>query len=147
MGKLTILFADDEADVRDSTGFALASEGYQVFTAANGLEALSSARKLKPDLIVLDAMMPKKNGYHVCKQLKEDQQEGRIDKAIPIILLAVQNLTGDPEREKFFLDFSGANHMMHKPFDMNRLVQQIKLLLLPAVARPEEASDPFSPRG
>lgn len=129
MGKLRILFADDEAGVRDITGFALASAGYQVFTAANGLEALSSARKLKPDLIVLDAIMRKKNGYRVCKQLKEDQREGRIDKAIPIILLAARNLTGDPKREKFFLDFSGANHMMHKPFDIDRLVEQIKSLL------------------
>ena len=125
MGKLRILFADDEAGVRDITGFALASAGYQVFTAANGLEALSSARKLEPDLIVLDAIMRKKNGYRVCKQLKEDQREGRIDKAIPIILLAARNLTGDPKREKFFLDFSGANHMMHKPFDIARLVEQI----------------------
>jgi CheY-like chemotaxis protein len=131
MGKLTILFADDEADVRDSTGFALAAEGYQVFTAANGLEALSSARKLKPDLIVLDALMPKANGYRVCKQLKEDQQEGRIDKAIPIILLTARNLTGDPGREKFFMDFSRANHMMYKPFDTHHLVQQIQTLLRP----------------
>ncbi len=129
MGRVTILLADDDADVRESTGYALKAEGFHVVTAVDGMEALRSARQLEPDLILLDVMMPKANGYRVSSMLKDDQQKGCVSKTIPIVLLTARNLTGDPEREKFFMDFSKADHMMYKPFEIDDLVKLIEELL------------------
>ena len=129
MGKVKILLADDDADIRDTTGFALKSEGFEVHTAADGLQALRRAREIEPDVILLDVMMPKANGYRISSMLKDDQEKGCTSKAIPIVLLTARNLSGDPEREKFFLDFSKADHMMYKPFEMADLVDLIKSLL------------------
>jgi len=131
MGKTTILLADDDADIRDSTEFALRAEGFRVVTAVDGIEALRTAREVEPDLIVLDVMMPRANGYRVCQMLKDDQQKGCVSKTIPIILLTARSLAGDPEREKFFMDFSKANHMMYKPFEMDHLIKLIGGLLEP----------------
>lgn len=129
MGRATILVADDAADIRDRTGFALAAEGFRVFTAADGLQALRSARELEPDLIVLDETMPKANGYRVCQMLINDQRKGRASKTIPIILLTARKVAGEPERENAFMGSSNASHMMYKPFEMHDLVKRIGRLL------------------
>ena len=134
MDRPTILLADDDADVRETTCFALKAEGFHVVTAVDGLDALRTAREIEPDLIVLDVMMPKANGYRVSSMLKDDQQKGCVSKTIPIILLTARNLSGDPEREKHFLDFSKADHMMYKPFEMDELVALIRDLLVRVAA-------------
>ena len=129
MDKPTILLADDDADVRETTCFGLKAEGFHVVTAVDGLEALRTARDIEPDLIVLDVMMPKANGYRVSSMLKDDQAKGCVSKTIPILLLTARNLSGDPQREKSFLEFSKADHMMYKPFEMDELVALIRELL------------------
>ena len=129
MGKARILLADDDADIRETTGFALKSEGFEVFTAEDGLQALRRARDLEPDVILLDVMMPKANGYQISSMLKDDQDKGCTSKTIPIVLLTARNLAGDPEREKFFMDFSKADHVMYKPFEIADLVELIRSLL------------------
>ncbi len=134
MSRVTILLADDDADVRETTCFGLKAEGFHVVTALDGLEALRTAREIEPDLIVLDVMMPKANGYRVSSMLKDDQDKGCVSKTIPIILLTARNLAGDPDREKFFMDFSKADHMMYKPFEMDDLVELIRKLLASVAA-------------
>lgn len=65
-----ILVADDEPDILEIISYNLKKEGYEVFTASNGNEALDSARLHHPDLIILDIMMPKKTGVEVCQILR-----------------------------------------------------------------------------
>lgn len=124
-----ILLVDDEADIIETTRFSLEQEGFDVDTASDGLEGLQKARAILPDLVVLDVMMPKENGYRVSKLIREDQAAGKIKKRMPIILLTARNLEGDPEREKMFLEFSQCDLMMYKPFEMDDLVKKIRDLL------------------
>ena len=65
-----ILIADDEPDILEIVSFNLQAEGYEVFTAKNGDEAIEEAKKNHPDLIILDVMMPRKNGFEVCNILR-----------------------------------------------------------------------------
>jgi len=65
-----ILIADDEPDILEILQFNLEAEGYNVVTAKNGVEAIEKAKKIKPDLIILDIMMPLKNGIETCRQLR-----------------------------------------------------------------------------
>jgi len=65
-----ILIADDEPDILEIIEYNLKNEGYEVYTASNGDEALTKAKHLKPDLIILDIMMPRKTGIEVCEILR-----------------------------------------------------------------------------
>jgi two-component system, OmpR family, alkaline phosphatase synthesis response regulator PhoP len=65
-----ILIADDEADILEIVGYNLSKEGYEIYTAKDGNEALEKAKQLNPDLIILDIMMPKKTGVEVCQILR-----------------------------------------------------------------------------
>ena len=65
-----ILIADDEPDILEILKFNLDNEGYEVITAKDGDEAIEKARRTKPDLVILDVMMPKKNGVEVCQVLR-----------------------------------------------------------------------------
>lgn len=78
-----ILLIDDDVDFLSSTRDVLESKNYNVFTANEGDEGLKKARELKPDLIILDVIMPAKNGIAVCDQIKKDPQLGKI----PVIML------------------------------------------------------------
>jgi DNA-binding response OmpR family regulator len=129
MAKPRILIVDDEPDIVETVRFSLEQEGFEVSTAADGEQGLESARRLQPDLIVLDVMMPKENGYRVAHQLREDQAAGKLAKRPAIILLTARNLQADPEREKMFVEFSQADLMLYKPFEMDDLVQRVRSLL------------------
>ncbi len=129
MEKRTILLADDDPDIVEAVRFSLEQEGYSVITAGDGVEALNQARQAVPDLMVLDVMMPKENGYRVARTLREDEQAGRISRRIPIILLTARNLQAEPDREKMFMDFSQADAMIYKPFKMDDLLGRIQKLL------------------
>jgi len=72
MSKQKILLVDDEPDILEIIGFNLEREGYEVFTAPNGRKALEIARKQKPDLVLLDVMMPEMDGMDACRELRED---------------------------------------------------------------------------
>ena len=68
---MKILIVDDELDILEFLSYALKKEGFTVITANNGNEGLILAKKHKPDLIILDVMMPEKDGYEVCKEIRE----------------------------------------------------------------------------
>lgn len=124
-----ILLVDDEPDVIETVAFRLEQEGYEVLTATDGLEALDATRSNQPDLLILDVMLPGENGYRVAHKLREEQQAGTYPRQLPIILLTARDLSSDPEREKIFMDFSGADRVIYKPFDLDDLVAQVGELL------------------
>ncbi len=124
-----ILLVDDEPDVIETVRFRLTQEGYEILTAGDGLTALDAARSNQPDLLILDVMLPGENGYRVAHKLREEQQAGTYPKPLPIILLTARDLSSDPEREKIFMDFSGADRVIYKPFDLDDLAAQVAELL------------------
>jgi two-component system alkaline phosphatase synthesis response regulator PhoP len=111
-----ILVVEDDPGIRLSLSDELESAGYRVFTAENGEKALSAAGREKPDLIILDLMMPILDGTEVCKNLRM-----RGDRT-PIIMLTVK----DKEIDKVLGLELGADDYMTKPFSLRELVARVK---------------------
>jgi DNA-binding response OmpR family regulator len=118
-----ILVVDDEPNVIRTLTFVLKKEGYDVSSAVDGEEALVKARESKPNLMFLDVMMPKKNGYEVCQELKSDV--GTRD--IHIIILSAKGQEADKEKALS----AGANEFMTKPFSPVAIIGRVKELLSP----------------
>lgn len=116
-----ILIVDDESDMRETISTRLEISNFEVIEARDGEEGLEKAKKEKPDLIVLDLMMPKITGFEVCRMLKFDDAY----KNIPIIVLSA--LSQQPDREKAVQ--CGADAYFIKPFDLDLLVTKIESLL------------------
>lgn len=121
MAKYKILVVDDEPDIVDTLKFRLESEGYEVVTANNGEEALDKVHNEKPDLVVLDLIMPKKDGMQVCAELRLDSDF----KDLPIIMLTAK--AQDVDRIEGL--GTGADDYITKPFDTAKLFVSIKELL------------------
>ncbi len=113
-----VLVVDDEPDVLALLTLMLKSQGYNVITAVDGQEALEKARKEAPDLILLDVMLPKMDGYKVARMLKFDENFSHI----PIILLTAKIQEKDRQTG---LEM-GANDYMTKPFDTALLLSKVK---------------------
>jgi DNA-binding response OmpR family regulator len=120
MGK-KILLVDDENNIVTILEARLMANGYDVVTASDGQEGLAKARSEKPDLIILDIMLPKLDGYKVCRMLKFDDQY----KHIPIILFSARTQDSDLETGKQ----QGADAYITKPFQPDALLSKIKELL------------------
>jgi len=118
MEKKKILVVDDEVDLVKTIQFSLELEGYKVLVSYNGEDALAQARKENPDLILLDIMLPKLDGYKVCRLLKFDEQY----KHIPILMMTAKT----QEKDKLMGKETGANEYITKPFDMEELMEKIK---------------------
>lgn len=117
-----ILIVDDEVQLVLMLKFRLKTMGYEVLEAYNGEEGLRVARREKPDLILLDIMLPMKDGYEVCLELKNDP--GYSD--IPIVLFSAKTEEADIEKgEKV-----GADAYITKPFESTVLVDKIEELLV-----------------
>ena len=121
MAKGKILVVDDEIYIVHILDFSLGMEGYEVLTALDGEQALEKARAERPDLIVLDIMMPKLDGYETCKRLKADDAT----KAIPVILLSAKGRNVD---QKVGFEV-GADDYITKPFSPRKLVERINAIL------------------
>ena len=130
MNRPKVLVADDDFDIRELERFLLELEGYEVISAGNGYEALGAAVALRPDLVVLDVMMPGENGYLVSRAIREHTMKGE-ERArhVPILLVTARDLRDDPERERSFLEFSGADDVIYKPFDTEELTSRVNRLL------------------
>jgi DNA-binding response OmpR family regulator len=128
-----VLVVDDQRDIVETISFCLQQEGYEVLNAFDGQEALEKARSEQPDLIVLDVMLPKENGYQVARYIREDQKEGRISRRPRIIMLTARTVA-EKEREEFLQTWSGADVFMYKPFDLDVLVQQVAEMLSPSAS-------------
>lgn len=116
-----ILLVDDEKDLVEIVTFRLETSGYEVIPAYDGQEGLNKAKSERPDLIILDLMLPRMNGYEVCQLLKFDQKY----KHIPIIMFTARTQESD-KKTGFEV---GANAYITKPFDAQVLLSKIKELL------------------
>ena len=122
MGK-KILIAEDEAELLFTVKSRLEFEGFAVTTVGDGEEALKKVQEDRPDLILLDIMMPKLNGYQVCRELKSNPET----KEIPVALVTAKT----QETDKFWGKDVGANDYITKPFDMDALLEKIRGILEP----------------
>lgn len=118
MNKKRILLVDDEMDLVETLRFSLELEGYEVLTAYNGEEALHLARSHQPDLILLDVMLPKMDGYKVCRLLKFDARY----KHIPILMLTAKT----QEKDRIIGQETGADEYITKPFEMEELMKKVR---------------------
>ena len=116
-----ILIADDETEVVVSLKFSLEAQGFTVLTSSNGVDALEIVRKESPDIVLLDLMMPKLDGYKVCRLLKFDARY----KGIIVLVLSARGQQEDIE----LAGACGADAYLTKPFDPQRLFEEIKRLL------------------
>ena len=132
----TILLVDDEPDLLETTKFGLEAEGYDVLTASDGLEGLATYQEKRPDMVVLDVMMPGENGYRVAKQIRDQERAENLIPPTPIVLLTARDLSGDPERENMFMEFSGADQVIYKPFDLDDLVASLGRILEESTTAP-----------
>ena len=111
-----ILVADDTPSIRNTLSILLTEEGHTVRLAANGEEALAEYAKRRPDMLLLDIMMPKKNGYKVLKQIRQN------DPSLPIIFLSAK---GSPADVAQGLNL-GSDDYLPKPFDRAVLISRIR---------------------
>jgi DNA-binding response OmpR family regulator len=121
MGQKKILVVDDEVDLVETIRFPLESEGFTVLVSYNGEDALNQARKENPDLILLDIMLPKLDGYKVCRLLKFDERY----RNIPILMLTAKT----QEKDKTIGMETGADEYITKPFDIDELLEKVKSYL------------------
>ena len=116
-----ILVVDDEPNVIRTLTFVLKKEGYDVSSAVNGEEAIARVHESKPSLMFLDVMMPKKNGYQVCQELKSDPSLSDIH----IVMLSAKGQESDKEMALSL----GADEFMTKPFSPLGVIGRVKEIL------------------
>lgn len=117
----SILIADDEPNILISLEYLMKREGFQVSVARDGEEALQSIRRLRPRLVLLDVMMPKKTGLEVCQAVRADPDT----QATLILMLTAKGRDTDVAKGLAL----GANDYVVKPFSTKELVQKVKTLL------------------
>ena len=120
-----ILVVDDEKDTTDLLSFQLESAGFEVVVTNYPQKVLGLAREHRPDLILLDIMMPELSGYQICHTLKADREL----RSIPVIFLTAR---GDPEDRIRGLE-TGVDDYLAKPFDSRELILRIRAVLKRAV--------------
>jgi len=117
-----ILVVDDEPSIIQMVTSRLKASGFETCSAGDGDEALRKTRSNRPDLIILDVMLPKMDGFQVCATLKQDERY----KEIPIVLLTAK---GGDESRQIGLEECGADDYLTKPFDARLLLEKISKLL------------------
>lgn len=128
MNSMKILIADDDRNIVELLRLYIEKEGYTTVTASNGKEAIETFNKSKPDLIILDVMMPEADGWQVCKEIRKTSN-------VPIIMLTAKGETID---KVLGLEL-GADDYMVKPFETKELMARIKAVLRRSEAK--EKSD------
>lgn len=117
----TVLIADDEKDIVDLVSYNLTREGFHVLAASSGLESLKMIQKSRPDLVILDWMMPEMDGLEVCRRMRQDPDTSRT----PVIMLTARTETLD----KVLGLEMGADDYLTKPFHIRELIARIHALL------------------
>ena len=113
-----ILIVDDEQDIVESLKFVLETADFTCYCAYNGEDGLKLAKEIVPDLIILDVMMPKINGYKISRLLKYDAKY----KNIPILMVTARS----QEEDKLIGEETGADEYITKPFDLDEVVSKVK---------------------
>ena len=127
-----ILVVDDEEDLGRILKFALVAAGHEVLLAMDGAEGLKLARENSPDLILLDLMLPKIDGYKVCRMLKFDERY----KSIPIVILSARTQEADKEMARD----TGADLFITKPYNLEEILRTVDSLLQSSPSYLQKAS-------
>jgi two-component system, OmpR family, response regulator len=117
-GNDKILVVEDDRNLSDTLTYNLRIDGYDVVTAGDGVEALDAASREKPDLIILDLMLPKLSGFEVCRILRKDM-------TVPILILTAKT----DETDKIVGLEIGADDYMTKPFSLRELLARVRAML------------------
>jgi len=126
--KIRLLLVDDEPDLVQMVSVRLKAAGYEISTAYDGQEALEKVRESQPDLIILDLMLPKLDGYKVCRLLKFDERT----RAIPILIFTARAQVEDVT----LATECGADAYLTKPFEAKVLLSKLQELLAAAGKAP-----------
>ena len=118
---IKILLVDDEPDILEIVGYNLRNEGYQIFTASNGLEAIKSAKKHIPHLILLDIMMPEMDGIEACEKIRKIN-------SLENVIISFLTARGEDYSQVAGFE-SGADDYITKPVKPKVLVSKVKSLL------------------
>ncbi|MCB0446199.1 MAG: response regulator transcription factor [Gelidibacter sp.] len=119
--EIKILLVDDEPDILEIVGYNLSSEGYQVITAENGVEAVKKAKKERPQLIILDVMMPDMDGIEACEQIRKIPD-------LSDVIITFLTARGEDYSQMAGFD-AGADDYITKPIKPKVLVSKVKALL------------------
>ncbi len=117
-----ILFVEDEPNLQKAIGEILKQEGYEIFGAFDGAQGIELAKKEKPSMILLDLILPKKDGFEVLKEIKADEEL----KNTPVIILT--NLEGSGDVEKA-LDLGATTYLVKANYELDDIVAKIKEFL------------------
>ncbi len=117
-----ILFIEDESALQKNVGSALEKEGYEIISALDGETGLKLAQKEKPDLILLDVILPKMNGFEVLESLKEDKET----KEIPVIILTNLEQMENIDRA---LELGAKTYLVKTNYTLTEVVEKIKQTL------------------
>ena len=118
-----ILVADDEPSIREILSIQLARMGYEVVLAVDGVEAVAAYAAEKPDLVLLDVMMPRLNGLNACRQIRE--LEKKSGSRVPILFLTARDTTHD----KTSAALSGGDEFVAKPVSLQELRERVEAAL------------------
>jgi DNA-binding response OmpR family regulator len=124
-----VLLVDDEQDIVDTIKYSLELRGFNVDVAYDGISALNKAHKQEYDLMILDVMLPGKNGYQVSRILKDEMEDMELD-PFKILLITARKLDSNL-REDFVSTWSKADHCLYKPFELEKLIDTIHSLMEP----------------
>jgi len=132
MDSMRVLLVDDERDIVDTVKYSLELRGFSVDVAYDGETAIKKARSGRYSLVLLDVMLPGKNGYEVSRLLKDDMVRGDVT-PFKIMLITARKLD-NAVREDFVSTWSRADACLYKPFDLEGLLDRMTALLAPAAA-------------
>ncbi|HET7788560.1 MAG TPA: response regulator [Myxococcales bacterium] len=121
MAKKRILIVDDEPNIVTSLEFLMRREGFEVDIAADGEQALRAVGRIVPDLVLLDIMLPRLNGFEVCEKLRNDPRSAQVK----IVMLTAKGRDTDVAKGMAM----GADLYVTKPFSTKELVEQIRQML------------------
>ena len=116
-----VLIVDDEPNIVVSVEFLMQREGHEVATAADGQEAMDLLKESRPDLLILDVMMPRKNGFEVCAEVRADNRLS----GMPILMLTAKGREAEMKKGLSL----GADAYITKPFSTHELVMKVNELL------------------
>ena len=115
-----VVLVDDDPSIRETVAFILEMEGFQVVTSPDGEAGLAAVRRLRPRVVLLDVMMPRRDGFQVCRDIRSDRDLGEV----AVVMLSALSQQADRERALA----AGAHSYLTKPFDENELLGLLRSL-------------------
>ena len=119
----TVLLIEDEPNIIEAISFILSRDGWRVATHSNGVDAVSAVATRKPDLVILDVMLPGRSGYDILRDLRSDVGTAQL----PILMLTARGQTKDREMAETL----GASRFMAKPFSNAEVLEAVRDLVRP----------------